>query len=266
MHISLCYFTVYSEIDFMAEPPASSEQELKRIIQYLAQVYQTQKKMGEQVTALSQSIAALQTASGSDTQTTQAVQQLGQQIAALEQRLNQLQDAISKVGGGISEKQVQGAMVPMLQNLIETLDGRVRKIVAEMIIPELTASAAPAASAPTLAPATAEPAPATTTPSASVRRPSDIPDQRVAGVVETLQDVIVQLRRREKVPKEFMLDLLEQSRDITMNNLSNRAVAASVFKEIISLTKSSPIDIPKQTVDIVLEKLDGLVFHIRKSQ
>jgi hypothetical protein len=88
----------------------------------------------------------------------------------------------------------------------------------------------------------------------------------VATVVESLQDVIVQLRRREKVPKEFMRELLEQARDLTMNNLSNRAVAAGVFKEIIALTKSSPVDIPKQTVELILEKLDGLVFHIRKSQ
>jgi hypothetical protein len=51
-----------------------------------------------------------------------------------------------------------------------------------------------------------------------------------------------------------------------MNNLSNRAVAASVFKEIISLTKSSSGEIPKPTLELILEKLDGLIFHIRKSQ
>ncbi len=243
----------------MAEPPtsspASSEAELKRIIQYLAQIYQTQKKMGEQITAMSQSGA----------QTTQAVQQLGQQIA-------QIQDSITKTGGGVSEAQIQGAIVPILQNLIETLDGRVRSIVAEMIIPELKAPAA--TSAPALAPATTSaaapaPAPATTSPAASpasLRRPSDIPDHRVATVVESLQDVLVQLRRREKVQKEFMKDLLEQARDVTMNNLASRAVAARVFKEIIALTKSSPTDIPKATLEIILEKLDGLIFHIRKSQ
>lgn len=253
----------------MAEPPASSEQELKRVIQYLAQVYQTQKKMGEQITALSQSVAGLQAAGGSGAQTTQAVQQLGQQIAALDQRLKQLQDALSKVGGGISEAQIQSVMVPILQNLIETLDGRVRSIVAEMIIPELAAKAAPEA-APALAPAsTTDPTPASASSAASpasLRRPSDIPDHRVASVVETLQDVLVQLRRREKVPKEFLKDLLEQARDVTMNNLRSRAVAAGTFKEIIALTKSSPTEIPKQTLELILEKLDGLIFHIRKQQ
>jgi hypothetical protein len=256
----------------MAEPPASSDQELKRIIQYLAQVYQTQKKMGEQITALGQSIARLQAAGGSSAQTTQAIQQLGQQITAMNQRVTQLQDTISKMSGGGSDAQIQQVMIPLLKNLIETLDGRVRKIVAEMVIPELAKPAAPEA-APALAPAagtpTAAPASPSESPAASparLRSPSDIPDHRVASVVETLQDVLVQLRRREKVPKDFMKDLLEQARDITMENLANRAVAASVFKEIIALAKSSPSDIPKQTVELILEKLDGLIFHIRKQQ
>ncbi|MFX1476453.1 MAG: hypothetical protein ACFFCO_13430 [Promethearchaeota archaeon] len=252
----------------MTEPPASSEQELKRIIQYLAQIYQTQKKMGEQITALSQSVAGLQASGGSDQTTQQLSQQIAamnQQIAALNQRLTQLQGSTPEAGGGLTEEK----MIPLLQHLIESLDGRIRKILAEMIIPEITAPAATPEAVPALAPAAtspgASPSPAATSPG-DIRRPSDIPDHRVASVVESLQDVIVQLRRREKMPKEFMLELLEQARDNTMNNLASRAVAAGVFKEIITLTKSSPVDVPKQTVDLILEKLDGLVFHIRKSQ
>ncbi|MDO8125376.1 MAG: hypothetical protein Q6364_13505, partial [Candidatus Hermodarchaeota archaeon] len=117
--------------------------------------------------------------------------------------------------------------------------------------------------APAPAPAPAPtPAPAAA-PAPEPRRPSDVPDTRVATVIEAQENIINDLKGRQRVQREYLKPLIEQARDTAMNNLSSRAKAAGVFKELIALLKSSPSDLPPDTVATVIAKLEDLVMHIR---
>jgi hypothetical protein len=84
----------------------------------------------------------------------------------------------------------------------------------------------------------------------------------VATVLETLDRLVREIRGRQKVQREFLKPLLEQARDTAMNNLSNRAVAANVFKELIALAKSSPFDMPAETVATITSRLEDLRYRI----
>ena len=233
-----------------APKPADSktggiDQELKRIVQYISQVYQVQKKQGEQ-------------------------------IAALEKRLSQLDKAIGNVMTATG-KAVTDGLAPVESKLAEVIDKAIQTAITQQVIPQMKAAApatapapAPAAApppqptpapAPTPAP-TATPAPMSA-PAAAARKPSDVPDARIATVIEALDQIVTDLKGRQRVQREYLKPLIEQARDTAMNNLSSRAKAASSFKELIALLKSSPSDLPPDTVATVIAKLEELSMHIR---
>ncbi len=217
----------------------SIEQELKRIVQYISQLYQTQKAQGEQLTNLEKRITALDKAIG---------------------------NVMTATG-----KAVTDGLAPVEGRLAEVIEKTVQTAITQQVIPKIQApapapAAAPAPSptpAPTPAPQpTQTPAP-TPPPSPAPRKPSDVPDARVATVIEALETVITDLKGRQRVQREYLKPLIEQARDTAMNNLSSRAKAASAFKELIALLKSSPSDLPPDTVASVIAKLEELVMHIR---
>lgn len=233
-----------------APKPADSktggiDQELKRIVQYISQVYQVQKKQGEQ-------------------------------IAALEKRISQLDKAIGNVMTATG-KAVTDGLAPVESKLAEVIDKAIQTAITQQVIPQMKAAApatapapAPAAApppqptpapAPTPAP-TATPAPMSA-PAAAARKPSDVPDARIATVIEALDQIVTDLKGRQRVQREYLKPLIEQARDTAMNNLSSRAKAASSFKELIALLKSSPSDLPPDTVATVIAKLEELSMHIR---
>jgi hypothetical protein len=233
------------------KPAASSkkegtDQELKRIVQYISQVYQVQKKQGEQ-------------------------------IAALEKRIAQLDKAIGNVITATG-KAVTDGLAPVETRLTETIDKAIQTAIAQQVIPKIQAAApapaatpAPAAApppqpaaAPALTPAPAAPAP-TPAPASAPRKPSDVLDARVATVTEALDQIVTDLKGRQRVQREYLKPLIEQARDTAMNNLSSRAKAASSFKELIALLKSSPSDLPPDTVASVIARLEELSMHIRSS-
>jgi hypothetical protein len=84
-------------------------------------------------------------------------------------------------------------------------------------------------------------------------------------VIEANENIINDLKNRQKVQREYLKPLIEQARDTAMNNLSSRAKAASSYKELIALLKSSPSDLPPDTVATVVAKLEELNLHIRSS-
>jgi hypothetical protein len=84
-------------------------------------------------------------------------------------------------------------------------------------------------------------------------------------VIEANENIINDLKNRQKVQREYLKPLIEQARDTAMNNLSSRAKAASVYKELIALLKSSPSDLPPDTVATVVAKLEELNMHIRSA-
>ena len=229
------------------KPAASSkggmDQELKRIVQYISQVYQVQKKQGEQ-------------------------------IEALEKRITQLDKAIGNIMTATG-KAVTDGLAPVETRLAEVIDKAIQTAITQQVIPQMKAAApapAPAATpppqpaaapAPTPAPATA-PAP-TPAPAAAPRKPSDVPDARVAAVTEAIDQIVIDLKGRQRVQREYLKPLIETARDTAMNNLSSRAKAASSFKELIALLKSSPSDLPPDTVATVIAKLEELSMHIRSS-
>jgi hypothetical protein len=223
------------------------DQELKRIVQYISQVYQVQKKQGEQITAL-------------------------------EKRITQLDKAIGNIMTATG-KAVTDGLAPVETRLAEVIDKAIQTAITQQVIPQMKAAApaaAPAPSpaatpppqhaaapAPTPAPAAA-PAP-TPAPAAAPRKPSDVPDARVAAVTEALDQIVTDLKGRQRVQREYLKPLIETARDTAMNNLSSRAKAASSFKELIALLKSSPSDLPPDTVATVIAKLEELSMHIRSS-
>ena len=237
-----------------AHKPAESKtgginEELKRIVQYISQVYQVQKKQGEQ-------------------------------IAALEKRITQLDNAIGNIMTATG-KAVTDGLAPVETRLAEVIDKAIQTAITQQVIPQMKAAAPAATPAPTPAPVAAPPtqpvaAPAPTPPPAAApaptpatatapRKPSDVPDARVAAVTEALDQIVTDLKGRQRVQREYLKPLIEQARDTAMNNLSSRAKAASSFKELIALLKSSPSDLPPDTVATVIAKLEELSLHIRSS-
>jgi hypothetical protein len=217
------------------------DKELTNIIGYISQVYKVQKEHGEQ-------------------------------LKALEKRIDALDKAIGNVMTATG-KAVSDGLVPMEAKMAETIEKTIQTAISQQVLPQIKAAApipapppapAPApitAPAPAPAPASA-PAPAPSPPPAA-RRPSDVPDTRVATVIEAVDNIINDLKGRQRVQREYLKPLIEQARDTAMNNLSSRAKAASVFKELIALLKSSPSDLPPDTVATVIAKLEDLVMHIR---
>ena len=223
-----------------AQPAAAKggiDKELKNIIGYISQVYKVQKEHGEQ-------------------------------LKALEKRIDALNNAIGNIMTATG-KAVTDGLAPMEAKMAEKIEKTIQMAITKQVLPQIK-SAAPApapAPAPVPAPAPA-PAPAPTpapaaAPAPEPRRPSDVPDTRVATVIEAQENIINDLKGRQRVQREYLKPLIEQARDTAMNNLSSRAKAAGVFKELIALLKSSPSDLPPDTVATVIAKLEDLVMHIR---
>ncbi|MFX0168407.1 MAG: hypothetical protein ACFE89_03520 [Candidatus Hodarchaeota archaeon] len=211
------------------------DEELKRIVQYISQVYQVQKKQGEQ-------------------------------IAALEKRIDQLDKAIGNIMTAAG-KAVTDGLAPVESRLAEVIDRSIQTAIAKQVLPQLRVATPAPAPAPRAAPTTA-PTPSPTSaptppPTTEPRRPSDVPDARVATVIEALDQIVSDLKSRQRVQREYLKPLIEQARDTAMNNLSSRAKAASSFKELIALLKSSPSDLPPDTLATVIAKLEELSMHIR---
>ncbi len=216
------------------------QQELKRIVQYISQVYQVQKKQGEQ-------------------------------LAALEKRFEAIDKAIGTVMTATG-KAVTDGFAPIERKLTEVIEKTIQTAITKQIIPQIKATPAPSATQKPVPAPTPIPSPQTIPapppapfhePSPAPRRPSDVPDSRVITVIEALENIITDLKGRQRVQREYLKPLIEQARDTAMNNLSSRAKAASVFKELIALLKSSPSDVPPDTVSTVNAKLEDLVMHIR---
>jgi len=224
-------------------PPAAQkggiDQELKRIVSYISHLNEAQKKMAAQITNI-------------------------------EKRIDALDKAIGNIMTATG-KAVADGLAPIEATLAEVIDKAIRSAMTEQIIPQLQRAAPAPAPATTSAPAPARapasaPAPAPTPVSAgpaAPRRPSDVPDTKIATVIETNDNIINDLKNRQKVQREYLKPLIEQARDTAMNNLSSRAKAASVYKELIALLKSSPSDLPPDTVATAVAKLEELNMHIR---
>lgn len=231
----------------MTQPPQTSppaaqkggiDQELKRIVSYISHLNEAQKKMAAQV-------------------------------ANIEKRLDALDKAIGNIMTATG-KAVADGLAPIEATLAEAIDKAIRSAMSKQIIPQLqqTARAPAPAPAPTPAPAPATasstvPTPAPAPAPAVPRRPSDVPDTKIATVIEVNDNIINDLKSRQKVQREYLKPLIEQARDTAMNNLSSRAKAASMYKELIALLKSSPSDLPPDTVATVAARLEELNMHIR---
>ncbi len=219
------------------------EKEIKNIIGYISQVYKVQKEHSEQ-------------------------------LKALEKRIDALDKAIGNVMTAAG-KAVTDGLAPMEAKMAETIEKTIQTAITKQVLPQIKTAAPVPAPAPTPAPAPAPapaptPAPASTpvpapAPAPAARKPSDVPDTRVATVIEAMEKIINDLKGRQRVQREYLKPLIEQARDTAMNNLSSRAKAASVFKELIALLKSSPSDLPPDTVATVIAKLEDLVMHIRST-
>ncbi len=220
---------------------SGTDAELKKIISYISHLNESQKKLAEQLTNL-------------------------------EKRIDALDKAIGNVMTATG-KAVADGLAPIESTLAEVIDKAIQQAMTEQIIPQIKAAApTPApAPAPTPAPAPAStpapaPAPAPTTPRPpEPRRPSDVPDTKIAAVIEANETIINDLKNRQKVQREYLKPLIEQARDTAMNNLSSRAKAASMYKELIALLKSSPSDLPPDTVATVVARLEELNLHIRST-
>jgi hypothetical protein len=217
------------------------EAELKKIISYISHLNESQKKMAAQLTTL-------------------------------EKRMDALDKAIGNVMTATG-KAVTDGLSPIQTKLAEVIEKSIKSAITQQIIPQIKAATPAPAPAPAAAPApapTPAPAPAATpapapAPAATPRRPSDVPDTKVATVIEANETIINDLKNRQRVQREYLKPLIEQARDTAMNNLSSRAKAASVYKELIALLKSSPSDLPPDTVATVVAKMEDLNMHIRSS-
>lgn len=247
-------------------PPLPMQEELKKIIQYIAQVYKLLKESDEKLKALEKRISDLE--KSLSTVVTKSVAQLKAD----------LMKSMEKDVQTVLEKNV----TPLKTDLMKSLSEQIQTIINKEILPQLTAIAAKPAPAPKATPAPEpkptptpppkepEPTPATvkpvevqTPPSPPARAPSDIPDARISTVTDELENIVKELKGRQKVQREFLRPLLEQARDVAMNNLSSRAVAARTFKEIINIVKNSPFDVPHDVIETIITKLEELSLHIR---
>ncbi len=224
-----------------AKPAATGgiEAELKKIISYISHLNESQKKMAAQLTNL-------------------------------EKRIDALDEAIGTVMTATG-KAVADGFAPIETKLAEVIDKAVGSAMTKQIIPQIKAAVPTPAPAPKPTPApistpapTLAPAP-TPAPVPESRRPSDVPDTKIAIVLEGNEKIINDMKNRQRVQREYLKPLIEQARDTAMNNLSSRAKAASVYKELIALLKSSPSDLPPDTVATVVAKLEELNMHIRSS-
>jgi len=230
----------------------ATQEDINRLNQYIGQVYQLQKQTFDQLVAIDKRVAQLET---------------------------------------VIRKAIEAGLEPALRNLQASLEKQTQKVISEMVLPVVAATEAAAKPAPKPAAMEFRPPPpmskssqaapkATLTmprptvtreePSApraaerfaEPRQPSEIPSPGVATVLESIDRLVREIRGRQKIQREFLKPLLEQARDTAMNNLSNRAVAAHVFKELIALAKSSPFDMPAETVASIASRLEDLRYRI----
>ncbi|MFX1510003.1 MAG: hypothetical protein ACFFBR_06825 [Promethearchaeota archaeon] len=218
-----------------ATPAASGgiEAELKKIISYISHLNESQKKMAAQITNLEKRI-----------------------------------DAVDKAIGTVmtaTGKAVADGLAPIELRLAEVIDKTIRSAMTKQIIPQIKAAAPTPVPKPSPAPASTPVSTPTPAPVPEPRRPSDVPDSKVATVIEANENIINDLKNRQRVQREYLKPLIEQARDTAMNNLSSRAKAASLYKELIALLKSSPSDLPPDTVATVVAKLEELNMHISSS-
>ena len=235
-------------------PPVklATQEDLTRLTQYVGQVYQLQK-------------------------------QILDQLVALDKRVTQLETVIKKA--------VETGLEPAFKDLQVALEKQTQKVISEMVLPVVAATEVAAKPAPKTqtvefrpppaVPKTVQPPPkaaptmlrptvAREQPSApsvaetapQSRQPSELPSPGVATVLETIDRLVREIRGRQRIQREFLKPLLEQARDTAMNNLSNRAVAANVFKELIALAKSSPFDMPADTIASITSRLEELRHRI----
>ena len=225
----------------------ATQEDLTRLTQYVGQIYQLQKQTLDQLVAVDKRVAQLET---------------------------------------VVKKAIETGLEPALKNLQASLEKQTQKVISDMVLPVVATEAAGKAT-PRATTVEFRPPPATTKPSqptpkapstvprpmvtreepsapsvshrvAEFRQPSEIPSPGVSAVLEAIDQVVREIGGRQKVQREFLKPLLEQARDTAMNNLSNRAVAASVFKEVIALAKSSPFDMPAETVAAITSRLEDL--------
>ena len=206
-----------------AQPQSKQQQELHRITQYLAHIYQQQKKLAEQISGLAQRLSVMEAS---------------------------IQAAIEK------------AISPLIEKINSTLEEQLKKALAG-----LKAQPAPAPAAPTpAAPAAPAPQPAPAAPTAAapsgVRRPSQVPSVRISTVLEALDSVTQDLAQRQKIQNESLRMLLESARDTVMDNLSSRTAAVRVFRNLIAMVKSSPFEVPRETIKKIVDELTELRAHI----
>jgi hypothetical protein len=230
----------------------ATQEDVNRLNQYVGQVYQLQKQILDQLVAIDKRVAQLET---------------------------------------VIKKAVETGLEPALRNLQASLEKQTQKVISEMVLPVVAATEAAAKPAPKQAAVEFRPPPATprtsqalpkaapTMPRPTVtreepsfarvtervaesRQPSEIPSPGVSTVLETIDRLVREIRGRQRIQREFLKPLLEQARDTAINNLSNRAVAANVFKELIALAKSSPFDMPAETVAAIASRLEDLRYRI----
>ncbi|MFX1561736.1 MAG: hypothetical protein ACFFDP_00315 [Promethearchaeota archaeon] len=297
----------------MAEPPKGSkpqsapplplQEELKKIIQYIAQVYKLQKEFNEKLVEVDKRISGLESKlktivdksiipiqSGITTAVEKSIAPIQSNIkTTVEKSIAPIQsNIIAAVEKSIAPIQsnikttVEKSIAPMQSELLEAIGKLIQTVIADEVLPQLVGAALEPAPKPYSKPApepTREPAPAPeepkptlmpetrvefqTPPSPPARRPSEIPDARVSTVVEELDNIVKELKGRQKVQREALRSMLEQARDIAMNNLASRAVAARTFKELINTVKNTSFDVPADVIQSIITKIEELSLHIQ---
>jgi hypothetical protein len=239
-----------------AAPPLPMQDELKKIIQYIAQVYKLQKEFIEKLNVVEKRINELE---------------------------SNLKTIIAKNNTTIQSSiktTVEKSTATTQSDFLEAIEKLLQTTIKEEILPQLVAATPKtvpkpvpeptAKPTPTPPPAEPKPTPAPekqvevqTPPSPPARRPSDIPDARISTVVEELENIVQEIKGRQKVQREALRPMLEQARDVAMNNLASRAVAAKTFKELINIVKNAPFEVPQDIIETVITKIEELSLHIR---
>jgi bacterioferritin (cytochrome b1) len=204
-----------------AAPPLPMQDELKKIIQYIAQVYKLQKEFIEKLNVVEKRINELE---------------------------SNLKTIIAKNNTTIQSSiktTVEKSTATTQSDFLEAIEKLLQTTIKEEILPQLVAATPK------------------TPPSPPARRPSDIPDARISTVVEELENIVQEIKGRQKVQREALRPMLEQARDVAMNNLASRAVAAKTFKELINIVKNAPFEVPQDIIETVITKIEELSLHIR---
>jgi len=89
-----------------------------------------------------------------------------------------------------------------------------------------------------------------------------VPSVRISTVLEALDSVTQDLAQRQKIQNESLRMLLESARDTVMDNLSSRTAAVRVFRNLIAMVKSSPFEVPRETIKKIVDELTELRAHI----